>query len=101
MASSLNIVFFNFIFNFKNSLRYILCCFVIRRKQSETERNGSKRTPVELDELKNDSPDLTASTSNLVYQNVAQLQQPAKGKIISCIEIRIKLFSLHICMNTH
>ena len=62
-----------------------MCWFVTRRKQSEANRDKPGRARVELDELRNDSPDLTASTSNLVYQNVAQLQQPAKGKI-SCTE---------------
>ena len=86
MASSLNIVIYscNFL-NFKNSLCYVLCWFVIRRKQSEPNHDRSRRTPVELDDLKNDSPDLTPSTANLVYQNVAQLQQPGKGKL-SCME---------------
>ena len=49
--------------------------------QSETK--DSKRTRVELDDMKNESPDLTASTSNLVYQNVGDLQRSAKGKMSS------------------
>ncbi|KAL9950690.1 hypothetical protein ACROYT_G043229 [Oculina patagonica] len=47
-----------------------------RRMQSETKSDNS-RTPVELDDLKNESPDLSASTSNLVYQNVADLHGSA------------------------
>ena len=62
-----------------------MCWFLIRRKQSEANRERPRRARVELDELRNDSPDLTASTSNLAHQNVAQLQQPTKGNI-SCIE---------------
>ncbi|KAJ7357741.1 hypothetical protein OS493_023214 [Desmophyllum pertusum] len=60
--------------NFKTVNTIISCGFVIRRKQSET--NSDKRTtPVELDDIKND----TASTSNLVYQNVANIRRPVKG----------------------
>ena len=63
--------------NFKTVNKIISCGFVIRRKQSET--NSDKRTtPVELDDIKND----TASTSNLVYQNVANIRRPVKGKLL-------------------
>jgi len=64
--------------------------FINRRKQQETARQDrSSRNPVELNSLENETPDITASTSNLVYQNVVKLQQPAKGKL-SYIGIRIK-----------
>ena len=72
----------------------ILCHFVIRKKrQSETKTDS--RIPVELDDLKNDSPDTSASTSNLVYQNVAELHRPAKGIIMSCIQVETKKRNFH------
>ena len=54
--------------------------FINRRKQQEaTRQDGSSRNPVELNDLENDTPDITGNTSNVVYENVAELQQPAKG----------------------
>ena len=77
-----------------------MCCFVIRRKQSESNRDRSRRTPVELGDVENDSPDWTASTSNLVYQNVAQLQQPGKGKIY-CMEEKNKFPANNLILHNY
>ena len=63
-------------------MHFLWVC-IIRRKQSETRTD--RRTHVALDDMKNDSPDISASTSNLVYQNVAEIQRPAQG-ITSCIQ---------------
>ena len=84
MASSLNIVIY-YIYFLTLKTAYVMCWFVIRRKHSEANRDRPRRPRVELDELRNDSRDLTASTSNLAYQNVAQLQQPEEGNIY-CIK---------------
>ena len=56
----------------------IYCCFlVIRRKR---ERHG-RDAPVQLDDI--GSANTAVGTDNLIYQNLAGVQQPGKGRVFS------------------
>ncbi|CAH3116195.1 unnamed protein product [Pocillopora meandrina] len=52
----------------------VVAVFLYRRRRQSRSKSAGERS-VQLDDIKDDSQDLTSSTSNLVYQNVADIRR--------------------------
>lgn len=56
---------------------YLFCSFFSKRWQKRSQSAGERS--VQFDDLQNDHQNLTASTSNLVYQNVGDIRPSIRG----------------------
>jgi len=54
-------------------------CFAINRKKQPQKKNKRDKTHVQLDDISRSSVDATATSTNPVYQNVADIQQHHQG----------------------
>ncbi|XP_066015608.1 receptor-type tyrosine-protein phosphatase F isoform X2 [Pocillopora verrucosa] len=56
----------------------VVAVFLYRRRRQSRSKSAGERS-VQLDDINDDSQDLTSSTSNLVYQNVADIRRTIHG----------------------
>ncbi|XP_022808474.1 uncharacterized protein LOC111345455 [Stylophora pistillata] len=59
----------------------VVAVFFYRRRRQSRSKGASERS-VRLGDLKNDDENLTASTSDLVYQNIGDIRQSIKGTLL-------------------